>query len=296
MWRTLTLLLLLTACAPGTRSYLKEEDDFFNPVVNQDKNYTQGLRLGAEIPDVTGSHEYYGQQLFYTPAHKHLVDPIETERPYAGYLAAGYKANYNYLSSTKNTWGIETGLVGPHAYGKEIQNWFHGLIKNRASAGWDAQLHDEPTLVLTGESRTRFVITDNSDLTSLLGVNAGNLFDQVYTGATIRYGYNIANDFYHNDPIYPRAPRNVPPPVDPLRAYVLAGIGGKEVARNMLLDGNTFRDSRSVSKYPFVAEGRLGATVEYSNYSLSYIYMAQTPEFKYEGMFGTGTVQLGYLW
>lgn len=38
------------------------------------------------------------------------------------------------------------------------------------------------------------------------------------------------------------------PPQDRFGWYLFAGVEGRAVARNIFLDGNTFRDSRSVDK------------------------------------------------
>ena len=65
--------------------------------------------------------------------------------------------------------------------------------------------------------------------------------------------------------------------------YVFASAEGRAIARNIFLDGNTFRDSLSVDKRPFVADFQLGAVLHFDNLELTYTYVARTEEFETQG-------------
>ena len=72
---------------------------------------------------------------------------------------------------------------------------------------------------------------------------------------------------------------------------------GKAVARNILLDGNTFRDSPSVDKKPFVADliGGIGMIIH--RYKITYSYVYRTKEFetqKDEEQFGAVSVSFTF--
>lgn len=54
-------------------------------------------------------------------------------------------------------------------------------------------------------------------------------------------------------------------------------------ARNIFLDGNTFRDSRSVDKEPLVGDLQFGIAVTWRNVRLSYTHVLRTREFKTQG-------------
>ena len=61
--------------------------------------------------------------------------------------------------------------------------------------------------------------------------------------------------------------------------YVFGGVGGHVVGRDIFLDGNTWRDSRSVDKRTFVADFEVGAAVFWQNVRLSYTQIWRTKEF-----------------
>ena len=52
------------------------------------------------------------------------------------------------------------------------------------------------------------------------------------------------------------------------------------VARNIFLDGNTFTDSHSVDKRPFVLDLQVGVTLAFENVQLSFMQVFRTREFR----------------
>jgi hypothetical protein len=65
--------------------------------------------------------------------------------------------------------------------------------------------------------------------------------------------------------------------------YLFAGIEGRAVARNIFLDGNTFRDSRNVDKEPLVGDLQYGIAITWRNLRLGYTHVLRTREFKGQG-------------
>lgn len=278
---TFLLWCLLAGCTTSTKYSLRADNDYFSPS-NQDKNYTQGIRVSGEVPDSSGTHEYYAQQLFYTPYHKKTLEVLPGERPYAGYAAAGYKANWSRSGTLVDILGVEIGVVGPHAYAKETQREFHKLLGQSYPAGWDTQLHDRGIVNLTAERKHRTLFS-GSDFISTVGANFGNLFDQGYLSGTLRVGHNLGADFYNVDTIFPRLAH------DPWSYYWFATVLGRAVAYNVFLDG--------LNKEEFVGEGRIGFSVKYENFSLGYTLVKMTKEFETEkqGM-DFGEIKLGVGW
>ena len=61
--------------------------------------------------------------------------------------------------------------------------------------------------------------------------------------------------------------------------YVFAGLEGRAVARNIFLDGNTFKDSHSVEKYPFVGDFQGGVALLGFGVRAAFTYVFRTEEF-----------------
>jgi lipid A 3-O-deacylase len=106
----------------------------------------------------------------------------------------------------------------------------------------------------------------------------------VYTyadaGVTIRYGKSLPLDYGP-----PRIQPSVPgagffAPTSKFEWYLFAGFEARAVARNIFLDGNTFRDSRSVDKVPLVGDLQWGIALTWRGARLSYTHVVRTPEFE----------------
>ena len=59
-----------------------------------------------------------------------------------------------------------------------------------------------------------------------------------------------------------------------------ASAEGRAVARNIFLDGNTFKDSRSVDKEPFVGDLQWGLVLTWRNFRVSFTDVFRTREFE----------------
>jgi hypothetical protein len=118
------------------------------------------------------------------------------------------------------------------------------------------------------------------DFTPHIGGALGNVYTYANAGVTIRYGKRLPND-YGPPRIQPGLPGSgVFSPVSGFDWYVFAGIDGRAVARNIFLDGNTFRDSRSVDKEPLIGDLQFGLVLYWPVMRLSYTHVLRTREFQ----------------
>ncbi len=67
--------------------------------------------------------------------------------------------------------------------------------------------------------------------------------------------------------------------------YLFAGVEGRAIAHNIFLDGNTFRDSRSVDKKPLVGDLQFGLVLDWSDIRFSYTHILRTREFRTQEKF-----------
>jgi lipid A 3-O-deacylase len=87
---------------------------------------------------------------------------INTDRPYAGWLYAGFSLFNEKRPSTLcrkwdflNTLELDIGIFGPQSYAKDVQKMVHQYINVTCPNGWDHQLKNEPGLVLLYEWKLR---------------------------------------------------------------------------------------------------------------------------------------------
>ncbi len=183
-----------------------------------------------------------------------------------------------------DTFEATVGIVGPSAFGKEVQRGWHRLIDGEDPKGWDNQLKDEPGIVLTYQRQWRYDLRDSMgrfglDILPTAGASLGNIRTQANLGATLRAGYNLGND-YGPPRIRPAlAGSGILDAGDGVSFYLFGGVEGRAVLRNIFLDGNSFRESLNVQRKPLVADFQVGAAFRTGNLQLAYTFVIRTEEF-----------------
>lgn len=299
------LLAPLTAAvanAPraGTLS-LVHENDIYN---NTDRNYTNGLQLSWVSGEPTApewvlsvarlapwfsqqgelSHGYLFGQSMFTPHDITVSDPPQDDRPYAGWLY-GTIALSSETGPQLDQFALTLGVVGPASQAEHSQIFIHHLLNADEPRGWDTQLGNELGIVVTYQRSWRGLNTQpidglTLDLTPHLGAALGNVFTYANTGLTMRFGRQLPLD-YGPPRIQPSIPGSaVYVPRSGFGWYLFAGVEGRAVARNIFLDGNTFRDSRRVDKEPLVGDLQFGLVLDWRETRLSYTHVLRTREFE----------------
>lgn len=157
-------------------------------------------------------------------------------------------------------------MVGPSALGEQTQNNVHDFLNIDRAYGWDFQLKDEPGVNFILTRQWRF----NSEpvwqdvavgMVPTLVASLGNVQTYAAAGLMLRFGNELEADFG-------------PPRMRPSVAgsafyqpdgrwgwYAFAGVEGRAVAQDIFLDGNTWRDSRSVDKEILVGDATAGIAI-----------------------------------
>lgn len=284
------------------------ENDVF---ADTDHNYTNGVRLVFTSPFVEdgdaygwdrfvadrmlgrGSGDFYrrefaiGQSIF-TPDDGEATEPLPGQHPYAGWFYGEVSAQVlRPARRMLDTATLQIGIVGPSAGGEFVQNNFHELIDVGEFKGWDNQLKDEPGFVLSFDRKHSLPIESfgsngrfGADFIPSYGFSVGNVLTQANIGAVLRLGYDLDRTF---------GPSRIRPALggstffstrSPLSGFVFVGVEGRAVAQNIFLDGNTWQDSLSVDKRPFVGDLQGGFVLQYSNWQLAWTMVARTKEFE----------------
>jgi lipid A 3-O-deacylase len=234
-------------------------------------------------------HGYAFGQSMFVPSDITIADPPPGERPYAGWL---YGTVGLGVESGKqlDLFAFTLGVVGPASLAAQSQKFVHKVVGTDKPQGWDTQLGNEPGFIATYQRSWRGLATttflgNSLDFTPHTGFALGNVFTYGNTGVTMRYGKRLPNDY---------GPPRIQPgllgsgefaPVSNFGWYLFAGVEGRAVARNIFLDGNTFRDSRSVDKKPLVGDLQFGLVLDWSDIRFSYTHILRTREFRTQEKF-----------
>lgn len=243
-----------------------------------------------------------GQQMF-TPADRDRKTLDPDDRPYAGWLYAGF--GYNTATRDKmNLLEVNLGMVGPASLAEQSQDFIHDLRGFEKFKGWDNQLHNEPGLQVVFERnqrlfRHRLSRHLSQDLIGHVGGSLGNVATYVNGGAEYRIGWNLPHDF-GTARLRPAGDTSEPLPGDPrlhnewgIHAFI--SLDGRWVMHDIFLDGNTFRDSPSVSKEPLVGEAAYGIAATYDHWKFSFAHVYESKQFrKQPGGHNYGAIAVSY--
>lgn len=283
------------------------ENDSFNS--SRDEYYTSGIEVsllhGEESPPawlrgIANWVPFYedngelnfvsyslGQKIF-TPHNTQATELLPDDRPYAGYLYATAaimsRIRHEERFDSGNMLEVTLGLIGPSALGEETNNTTHRLLGYERSQGWDNQLSDEPVVGMTYSRLWRTVrpLGDGVEygINPHMTVALGNAYTYGAAGVLFRLGDNLRRDL--NPPsIRPGFP-GVPyyQSLKGVDWYLFAGHEVRSVARDIFLEGNTFVDSHSVIKEPFVGDTQYGIVFVHRDIRLSFSTTQRTKEFK----------------
>ena len=254
-------------------------------------------------------------QAMYTPSDRARVTLDEKDRPYAGwaYLGLGYNVRLDPPKAsmpTLNTVEIDIGIVGPHSYAKQTQDFVHRLRRFERFLGWDNQLHDEPGLQIVWEQKFRPATLEwrgllDAQIIPHYGLSVGNIASYVNLGAEARIGWHLPDDFGTSlirpggDNAAPRAIASMEHVYGQQSAHFFISLDGRAVANNIFLDGNTFARSHAVKKKPFVGDIAYGWAYTWPRSSffptgkIAYAHYMQSREFEgEEHNHGFGSVTL----
>lgn len=314
------MLLLFVTTGP-TVGYFDATVDNDGMGAGGDSQYTSGLalRYASELGDVrwvdvTAKALFFWMtpgrsragvtagHAIYTPTEVWRADPDTADRPYAGQLWAegslwgerqhAGRAGLDDRSLTRL--GFSLGVVGPASGARALQTAWHHMLAVEVPNGWDHQLKNELTVMLTGEYLRRFnrqIAPElEVDLMPKAHVSLGNLLTQASLSVLVRIGSHLLGDWGPSQPFFALIGSGTG-----FGWYVFAGVEGRAVAHDLLLDGNTFRESRRVAKHTFTGDFVCGAALTYWRVRVAYTNVLRSAQVKSRVMphdFGSLSVTL----
>lgn len=305
----LILLVLVRLLVADESDWKFERINFYfenDSVSYTDDQYTNGSRLSTLLYRPDAKQEWLNipftedfdrahfisfsltQQMF-TPHDLNETAVIENDRPYAGwvYFELGlHQSSDAHLDSLS----MQVGILGPASGMEELQRYVHEKIDSDVPQGWDNQLDSELGVQLNYQHKWRFVpdpfLGMESSIVPYVSGELGNISITANTGLQLRLGWNIPEDFGSSsiddggENGIPVRRRCLYTRLKPWSFNVYLAGGGSVVARDILLDGNTFSSSHSVEKNYLRAYGSVGFSGRYKNLNLDYFTTYHSPQFK----------------
>jgi lipid A 3-O-deacylase len=262
---------------------LRVDNDAFNfwtmPWERPDGEYTSGVHItydGGGAPRwsrwfargrsacVVGALDCHtgraelGQDI-YTPLSRGESPPAAGSRPNAGWLYLSQSARV--LSPTRSDEvSMTLGVTGPPSLARFTQRLAHSAAPEfNRPVDWSRQIGFEPGAIVRYEQRRRVIAGGGVigfDVIPSGGFSVGNVSTAADVGVQSRLGWQLRH------PWLPQSER--------AEVALVGGVSGRAIARDIFLDGNTFRPELRVGHRPVVASGEVGVQLRYRGIRLAY--------------------------
>lgn len=275
------------------------DNDLFQ---GQDLYYTQGVCLELVNPvfrknpihkillsSPHSSAEKYGIRIetaAFAPTSI-LSDSIpNTDRPYAATMTLNFyqMTCFNALKMKLSS-GVQVGILGPAAFGKEIQTGIHRITNNSLPSGWQHQIQND--LILNYAVHLDKQLVRYRSLVALNGVgevNFGTSQTNFSVGLDLSFGHK--NNLFEGE-------------LNKFQYYLYAQSKLKAVGYDASLMGGLFNRS-SVYTIPYseinilVGEQHLGIVFQFPHVYFGADYGFITPEFSGGKSHAWGGIRLGF--
>ncbi|WP_041524311.1 lipid A deacylase LpxR family protein [Gilvimarinus agarilyticus] len=211
-------------------------------------------------------------QAMVTPADISKPVPDPNDVPYAGlliYRASRVVVDGNVADMIRTT----AGMVGPISLAEQSQKFIHKVVGSTEPKGWDYQLENEPVFALRRARVWRQELTSMTDVVLLAQARAGNLESAVGGGAIVRFGRGLQRSFATT--LLQQGRTSSPAAVE-RGWYVYAGFEADYVFNNILVNGNTYRDSPSADLRHEQMSFTTGVSYAWDAVSLTFGYKSGT--------------------
>ena len=270
----------------------------------------------ADRPGVSYAGGFLVSMNIYTP--KSILDPEirPDDRPYAGWAYAGFigqRTNRDATTPVFEHWELDAGALGPMSRAGDVQKWVHENFDEQHPEGWEYQVRDEVGLDLKYQRRWRFDLMTSErptgpglQLIPDAGATLGTLHINATAGATLRFGWNLPDDFgpgrmrYADDFTRPLGSSDG---LDRgISGYFFVRPGVRAVAHDATLGNSFFRNDNpvEVDSQPVGGDVAAGVVVTFfRHWRFGWTHTFVSPEFKGQGAwhsFGTLTLSGVYAW
>ena len=145
---------------------------------NNLQNKVLGFEAGQKIFNPqTGSIAFNG-----------VDEPQYIDRPFAAYLYIGSTLNFLYKDESNLKIGAQLGVVGPDAFGRQVQSFVHDNFGFYHPSGWEYQVDNNFELNLSAEYNRLLARASWIDASLTSYVNLGNGFTGAGAGPLFRIG------------------------------------------------------------------------------------------------------------
>jgi hypothetical protein len=283
MGRRRPILFLLLLAAPIGAAFaqaqrtiwLRADNDAFNfwtmPWNRPDGEYTSGVHITYDggtapkwsrwlwrnaAPCVVGAQNCQmaraeiGQDIYTPSLRVSDPEPAPGARPNAGWLYVSQSARL-LTTARSDELTLTLGVTGPPSLARFTQRIAHAAAPefNRPT-DWTKQIGFEPGVMARYAMRRHVsAVHGVLDFIPEVAATAGNVNTSAEAGVQMRVGYRMRHPWLQEK--------------NRASVAIVSGVSTRAIARDLFLDGNTFRGGERVGHRPFVVSGEAGVELRY---------------------------------
>lgn len=183
---------------------LLSDNDLYTSLY-RDRYYTNGLFLNFKTVSensitkkkIKKTHKFSIGHMLFTPKRASISITSLQDRPFAGYLFAGYAQHIFFNNQNILIINSQIGFIGEKAKGEEVQNFIHSIYNYPKVSGWKHQIKNAFALNLNISFLKYFSKISNTilDFSSFNELKIGTIFTSISTGFYSRFGLKDLQHF-----------------------------------------------------------------------------------------------------
>lgn len=310
---TFFLLLFLTFSVISQEKFSKEisfitDNDLYVSAI-RDRYYTSGIFINYRYVAASKKQhlekrifEWQLGQEMYTP-YRAIVSSVDLhDRPFAGYLYGGFSVKKVYKNHRIFNTSVRLGLIGPNAYGQELQMFIHNIYGFEDAVGWKYQIKNALALNFGADYVKRVLITEekNFDISWINQLNIGTVYTNTSTGFYTRIGLKplqeMANSIAFNTNINNKDTRFV----REVESFIYVKSTLEYALYNATIQGSFLNKTSTVTKelvpWIFNLEFGLHFTANRFNFGYAFLYNTRKSEgLRHDYGHKYGRISINYL-
>jgi len=276
------------------------DNDYFAAT---DENYTQGYNFEVVLPslennpinylfykpkDVSTKYGLSVEHIGFTP-NDYVNEAIQFgDRPFAAaIILKSFMISKHLEKKTRLSQSLSLGLIGPGAFGKEMQVGIHKATGNKIPGGWDNQIKNDVVLNYRIDFEKQLYIYNNLfAIQTNSTLQLGTLFTNVSAGFNMQLG--ILNSTFETS----KSKKN-------FQIYLYGQPNVSVIGYDASLQGGLFNDdspytisSKGVER--FTAQYNYGVILKTKTLYFEYTRSAITKEFKTGNPAKWGGIRIGF--
>ena len=276
------------------------ENDLFT---GTDYYHTQGFQLNYAAPLFhkkwftnalllfKGSPQQVGlgfEQNNYTPTNLSESRVLQKDRPYAGTMALNiFGSITNYEKKWRASSRFSLGIIGPSAYGKEIQVYIHEITQSTIPQGWHHQVDDD-FLFSYQYQFEKNIWSKPGQFNAIIdgSLTLGTIYNNANIGGKVLFGFY--DDLFEENKGQSKFK---------VMGYVhpyLTMVGYDATLQGGFFDSDNTHYIKPTNVTRFVFRNDWGVTLIYGRWSLEYFQSFMTQEFRWGMTMRNGGFQIGY--